>query len=229
VDLVSALGWAGSALLVYSVLQSRMLRLRVLNLAASAALVVFNAVIGVWPMVAMNVALCLINAWFMIGLLRQRQGGTAFEWVDAAPDGPFVGRFLARHRADVAHFFPAALNLRAALEPAGAATTLDLATALCALVLHGDVTVGLVVAVAGAHGAHPQGTANGTWRLLVDYVIPGYRDYTAGSLIYSGAGPFIARGADRVVAGPELATVQTYLGHAGFVRADEGWVRALRP
>ena len=217
-NLVDALGWAGSALLVYSVLQSRMLRLRVLNLAASAALVVFNAIIGVWPMVAMNVALCLINAWFTVTLLRQRRHGRAFEWVGAAPGDPFVAHFLTHHGQDVAHFFPAAQDLPAALAPTGATGI------LCALVLHGDVTVGLVVAVAA--GDDPPG---GTWRLVVDYVIPGYRDYTAASLVYSCAGPFADRGADRVLAGPELATVHAYLGRAGFVATDEGWVRALRP
>lgn len=222
-DLVSALGWAGSALLVYSVLQSRMLRLRVLNLAASAALVVFNAIIAVWPMVAMNVALCGINAWFMLTLLRQRRSGGAFEWVAATPDDPFVARFLARHGEDVAHFFPAALEHPAALDHP-ALRSVHAADSLCALVLHGDVTAGLVVAAAGALDA-----PDGTWRLLVDYVIPGYRDYTAGSLIYSPAGPFAARGAERVVAGPELDTVRTYLAHAGFVAAGGGWARTVRP
>jgi hypothetical protein len=217
VNLVDALGWAGSALLVYSVLQSRMLRLRVLNLAASLALVAFNAIIGVWPMVAMNAALCLINAWFAVSLVRQRRRGSAFEWVGAGPDDPFVGRFLAHHGEDVAEFFPMARDLPAALSAVSAPDT------LCALVLHGDVTVGLVVATSA------DGAPGGTWRLLVDYVIPGYRDYTAGSFLYSPAGPFAARGAGRVVAGPELASVHTYLGHAGFAPADGGWARALQP
>ena len=213
---MDALGWAGSALLVYSVLQSRMLRLRVLNLAASLALVAFNAIIGVWPMVAMNAALCLINAWFAVSLVRQRRRGSAFEWVGAGPDDPFVGRFLAHHGEEVAEFFPVARDLPAALRAVSAPDT------LCALVLHGDVTVGLVVATAD-HGA-----PGGAWRLLVDYVIPGYRDYTAGSFIYSPAGPFAARGAGRVVAGPELAPVRTYLGHAGFASVDGGWARTLQ-
>ena len=217
-NLVDALGWAGSALLVYSVLQSRMLRLRVLNLAASAALVVFNAIIGVWPMVAMNVALCLINAWFTVTLLRQRRRGRAFEWVSVTPGDPFVTRFLSHHGEDVAHFFPAASDLPAVLAAAGPADI------LCSLVLHGDVTVGIVVAVAADHES-----PDGTWRLVVDYVIPDYRDYTAGSFIYSPAGPFAAREAHRVLAGRELATVHTYLGRAGFVATDGGWVRALQP
>jgi hypothetical protein len=49
------LGWISSALLVYWVLQTRTLRLRLFNGVASALLVIFNAAIAVWPMVALNV------------------------------------------------------------------------------------------------------------------------------------------------------------------------------
>jgi hypothetical protein len=44
---VEVLGWVGSALLVYSVLQTRILRLRLFNGVASALLVIFNAAIAV--------------------------------------------------------------------------------------------------------------------------------------------------------------------------------------
>ena len=56
------LGWAGSALLVYSVLQTRILRLRLFGAVASAVLVVVNAAIAVWPMVAMNLVLTAITS-----------------------------------------------------------------------------------------------------------------------------------------------------------------------
>jgi hypothetical protein len=49
-------GWAGSALLIVSLLQARVLRFRLLNLVAGLMLVLFNAMIMVWPMVAMNLA-----------------------------------------------------------------------------------------------------------------------------------------------------------------------------
>lgn len=64
------IGWGGSALLVFSLLQASILRLRALNLVARAILVVFNAFIHVWPMVAMNVVLALINVWFIAKMLR---------------------------------------------------------------------------------------------------------------------------------------------------------------
>ena len=41
------LGWAGSALLIYSIMQARVLRFRVLNLIACLVLVVFNGLLGV--------------------------------------------------------------------------------------------------------------------------------------------------------------------------------------
>ena len=48
---IQALGWAGSALLIFSLLQQRVLRFRLLNLTASCTLIVFNAMLHVWPMV----------------------------------------------------------------------------------------------------------------------------------------------------------------------------------
>ena len=69
------LGWGGSALLVYSLLQANVLRLRVLNAIACVLLIVFNAMLEVWPMVGMNLVLVAINAWFIVQLLRDRSPG----------------------------------------------------------------------------------------------------------------------------------------------------------
>ncbi|HET7279588.1 MAG TPA: hypothetical protein VFJ22_16030, partial [Dermatophilaceae bacterium] len=71
-DALDLLGWAGSALLIFSLLQARVLRFRVLNLAASAILAGFNAVLEIWPMVAMSVVLCGINLWHIRLLVATR-------------------------------------------------------------------------------------------------------------------------------------------------------------
>ena len=63
---LDVLGWGGSALLVYSLLQASVLRLRVLNAIACVILIVFNAMLEVWPMVGMNTVLVAINAWFIV-------------------------------------------------------------------------------------------------------------------------------------------------------------------
>ena len=45
------IGWLGSALLVWSLLQVRILRLRAINLAGCFVLIGYNGVLHVWPMV----------------------------------------------------------------------------------------------------------------------------------------------------------------------------------
>lgn len=69
--IIEIVGWLGSALLVVSLLQSRMMRLRILNLIASVILVAYNAVLEVWPMVGMNAAVAAINIWFIVTLRRE--------------------------------------------------------------------------------------------------------------------------------------------------------------
>lgn len=71
--LMNLVGWAGSALLVISLLLSDVRRFRVLNLISSVALIAFNALLPVpnWPMAAVNAAITIIDSV----KLRQLSGG----------------------------------------------------------------------------------------------------------------------------------------------------------
>ena len=71
---VEVLGWVGSALLIVSLLQTRLLRLRVLNTIAAVVLVAFNWLIGVWPMTVMNLAIVVIN---LVQIARLRSANHA--------------------------------------------------------------------------------------------------------------------------------------------------------
>ena len=62
---IEVLGWVGSAILVVSLLQTRVLRLRWINLVGCLVLIGYNAVVGVWPMVGLNVVLALINVVYL--------------------------------------------------------------------------------------------------------------------------------------------------------------------
>ena len=103
---VDALGWFGSALLIYSLLQARILRLRILNTVACLILIVFNLMIGVWPMVAMNVVLAAINLYFIIKLLRERTDDQAYAVLPVREDDAYLTHFLHVHRADIDAYFP---------------------------------------------------------------------------------------------------------------------------
>jgi hypothetical protein len=67
---VELLGWAGSALVVVSLTQRDLRRLRQVNLAAALMLGVFNVIIGLGSMIALNVVLSTVNAYHLIGDAR---------------------------------------------------------------------------------------------------------------------------------------------------------------
>ncbi|WP_225754178.1 YgjV family protein [Actinotalea sp. Marseille-Q4924] len=200
---VEAVGWIGSAVLIVSLLQTRVMRFRVLNLSASAVLVFYNAVLGVWPMVAMNAVLVGINLFFIVRLVRQRHDARVYDAVPIAPQEPFLRHLLHRHADDIATFNP---DLRGR-DLDDVATSAEHAF----LVSSGDEVVGVVLTRRGADAQEQQ--------VVLDYVLPAYRDFTPGEFVFRLDGPFAALGTRRVVASPGMAASERYLEVVGF-RAD---------
>lgn len=187
-----ALGWFGSALLVFSLLQARILRLRVLNTVACVILVVFNALVGVWPMVAMNVVLAAINLWFIVRMLAERRHDDAYAVLEVPEDDTYLAHFLAVHRDDIARFFPGWV--------AGTGRT-------AYLVQHGDETAGAVVV---------RDAGDGTAQVELDYVTPRFRDLAPGEFVFRRSGLFRGRGFERVLTAPGM--VEPYYARLGFAR-----------
>ena len=209
---VDLLGWAGSALLIFSLLQARVLRFRVLNLVACVVLVVFNSLIEVWPMVAMNLVLCGINLFFIRRLLSERHDPTAYEVLEVGRSDAYLRHVLRQHGQDIAKFFPG-LAARSGDEPA-----LSQQVEACYLVQHGDETVGVVL-VRDAGG--------GVAQVELDYVTPRFRDFSPGEFVYRRSGLFLDRGFRRVVTPPGM--VAPYYASLGFtpVSTPEGPAYAL--
>ena len=190
---VDALGWFGSALLVFSLLQARILRLRILNTVACLILVAFNTAIEVWPMVAMNIVLAAINVFFITRLLRERGDEQAYTVLPVRPDDAYLHHFFAVHRRDIDRHFPQYSTGEAHGRSAY-------------LVQHGDETAGvLVVRDAGA----------GTAQVEIDYVTPRFRDFTPGEYVFRRSGLFREQGFRRVLTPPGM--VSPYYGRLGLV------------
>ena len=192
-DWLDVLGWAGSALLVFSVMQARVLRFRALNLVACVVLVVFNALIEVWPMVAMNVALAAINIWFLNKLLRERHDEKAFEVIEVSPTDDYLRYVLRVHGTDILSFQPdfvwdGAMPDRRAY-----------------LVLHGDEAVGVVL-------LHDEG--DGVAQVVLDYVTPRYRDFSPGEFVWRRSRLLTDNGFHKVVTPPGM--VAPYYPALGF-------------
>lgn len=197
---LDALGWFGSALLVFSLLQARILRLRILNTIACLILTVFNALIGVWPMVAMNVVLAGINLFFIARMLREKNDPSAFHVIEVEEDEAYFQHFLDVQKADIARFNPGFSGVHAAAER------------FAYLVLHGHETVGVVVVRAAG---------DGVGQVELDYVTERYRDFTPGEFVWRESGLFAGHGW-RTIRTP-AAMVDAYYERLGFRRDGDAW------
>ena len=196
-------GWCGSALLIISLLQTRVLRFRILNLCASLSLIVFNALVGVWPMVGMNIATSSINIWFIAKMLRDRHDETAFEVLQVGPREAYFQHFLSVHARDIAKFYPSWSGT----------DDEDLAFQ----VEKGDETVGIVL-------IRPDGDVA---RVMLDYVTPRYRDFSPGEFVWRRAPRLRERGFRTVVTPPDMVAPYYDRLDAGFRREGASYVLEL--
>ena len=200
------LGWAGSALLIVSLLQTRVLRLRVLNTVAAVALVLFNALIEVWPMVAMNLAIIAINT-YQIVRLRSARHAEGYTLLEVDPRDEYLRHVLRVYDGDIRRFYPEFV-----FDPAAEHVT-------AVLVLRGDETAGVVLL--------DDSDEPGTAQLLLDYVTPRYRDFAPATYVFDRSSWFADRGYERVAAPAGLVTSDPYLPRLGFRREGDRWVRPV--
>ena len=198
---LDVLGWAGSALLVYSLMQARVLRFRLLNLVACIVLLIFNAVLGIWPMVAMNLALSCINVWFIRKLALDRHSEVAFEVLEVGPQDEYLRHTLRVHASDIEKFQPGFVWDGAA--PGRTAY----------LVERGDETVGVVLV---------RDAGDGVAQVELDYVTPRFRDFSPGEFVFRRSGLFRDHGFRRVLT--PAGMVAPYYGRLGMRRDGDSYI-----
>ena len=197
---LDAVGWGGSALLVYSLLQARVLRFRTINTIGCLVLIFFNAMLSVWPMVGMNVVLAAINIWFIVRLLGERHDDAVFDVLEVQPDDQYLRHVLRLHGEDILRYQPDFV-----WEPGDS-------NEHAFIVMRGDETVGVVVLRQDGETA----------RLLLDYVTPRYRDFTPGEFVWRRSGMLTALGVRRVTTPPNM--IGAYYDHVGFRHEGQEYV-----
>ncbi|MBQ0981838.1 hypothetical protein [Micromonospora sp. M61] len=197
-------GWAGSAVLVWSLLQSRILRLRALNLVGCLVLIGYNAAIEVWPMVGLNIVLTVINLWYLRGMLATRHDEKTYQVVEVGVGDQFLAHTLRVHAADIARFNP---DFRWDPDTSGRSAF---------LVVTADEVVGVVLSHAEARGVA---------QIDLDYVTPKFRDFTPGEFVYRRSHLFTERGFRQVVSPPRM--VAPYYHRLGFRLEGDSYVLDL--
>ncbi|MHA7861890.1 hypothetical protein ACX1DX_11010 [Tessaracoccus sp. Y36] len=198
-------GWLGSILVVWSLTLGRVLRFRWMNLTGSVIAAVYNGIIEVWPFMAMNAVIVLINIYWLSRLYRERHDAAVYEVVPVSPNDAYLARVLSVHADDIAAthtgFRPELLNR---------------GDRHAWLVVRGDETVGVTVV---------RDAGNGEGIVELDWVSPRFRDFTPGEFVHRRSGIFEELGLERVVVERPEKHLTEYLSRVGFAPEGDRWVR----
>lgn len=202
--ILEVVGWLGAGVVVWSMMQQRILRLRVYNLIGCLIQVLYNGVLGVWPVMALNIVLAVVQVYNLTRLLRTRHDSATYAVARVEPRGELLSHLIELHRADLRTFQP---SFQEVPEDADAF-----------VVLSGDQAVGYVVLRADADGVA---------QIELDYVTEKYRDLTPGEFVFRSSGALVERGYRQVVSPPDV--VDPYYPRIGFEKRGDRYVLDLQP
>lgn len=198
------IGWAGSVLVIVSLMVPSVRRFRVLNLAGSFIATVYNIYFGIWPYAAMNGVIVAIDAYWLWRLSREGDEERGYSVVEARGDDAVVVRFLDRHASAIAKSFPSFRR-----------ESLPEARAL--LIMHEEEIIGLF-------GMRVDG---GIGHIVLDFVTERFRDFTPGAFLYNNKEIFAGMGVKKLELTMGQTTDPVYFAKQGFVDEGELLYRAI--
>lgn len=184
-------GYAASVLVAVSLMMSSILKLRLINLAGSAAFVLYGALIGAYPVAVVNLLIVFINLYYLRQMLGSRE---FFKLLRVQSDSEYLRAFLDFHADEIRRFSP------------GFAAAPD-ARHLTFFVLRDMVPAGLFI------GEQREGAL----RVLLDFVTPPYRDFKTGQYLFRDQADFFrALGIGEILSAPGSREHTEYLRRMGF-------------
>lgn len=197
-QVVEVIGYVASLLIVVSLAMRSVIRLRIVSLVGSLIFAVYGALIGAWPIIISNSIIVGLNVW---NLRRELAPGHDLDAVTMDPASPFLADFLRTHLDDIRHSQP-----RFVIDQSRTAFVL----------MRDGMPAGTIM-----------GNVDGeAFEVLLDYVLPAYRDLRLGDWFYSTPAPAVkAFGVTAFRAHPTTPVHTTYLKSVGFVADGDGMTR----
>ena len=155
-------GYCASALIVISITQKSILRLRLIGLAGSITFLVYSIAIRAYPIAIVNIIAAGIHGWYLRKLIRHKE--EVFRVLHVVPGSEYLLDFLEFYREEIQGRF----------QPDFVYEVSD--GQVTAFILRDMVPAGLLIG---------REREDGTFEVQLDFVIPQYRDFKIGSYVYS--------------------------------------------
>ncbi len=196
------IGWVGSVLVVVSLMLPSVRRFRWMNFTGSVLATIYNGLFQIWPFFAMNLAIALIDAAWILRIERDARRGRAYQLVPIDASEPYFAHMAHALGEAVDRWYP---GFGVSAAPAGRRAF---------LVLHGEETIGLVVADVDGDVAD----------IALDVVTPRFRDFTPGRFVYTQGGLAQILGVSALRVRPGTTRDPDYFRAVGFQDAGEDLV-----
>lgn len=190
------LGYGASLLVAVSLMMKSIVRLRVINLLGALVFVLYGLLIRAYPVALMNALIVGIDLYYLYQAWRQRD---FFSLLQVSPGDEYVRRFLEFYKPEMERFLGKMPGLPE--------------DSLTFFVLRNMVPAGLfAVRQEGESGD-----------ILLDFVIPGYRDFQIGAFLFrQNAWFFRKQGLKRMLTPGGNVEHQAYLRRMGFESQADG-------
>ena len=196
--LIECIGYAGSLLVLASMLMTSVFKLRVINTIGSLSFTVYALIIHSYPTALMNACLVLINLRFLRKMKKMEKD---FALAECRPGDSFVRFFVDEHRDDIRACFPG--------------IPLDFT----------DATQVWLICCEGRPVGVTAGEQSGSvLNLLLDYTIPEYRDFSVGKYLMT---QLKGQGFTKLCYGGPVEHHLPYLQKLGYVKNGELYEKVL--
>ena len=197
---VEFIGYLASVLIAISIMMTSVLRLRLFNLAGAAVFSFYGYLIEAPPVAVLNGFLAVVNVWFIWRMLGTK---AYFQLLALRPESDYLRYFLNFYRKEIAAILP-----DFEYKPCPEQITL--------FVLRNCKPVGVFIA---------SRKSEGVVRVVLDFVIPNYRDLRLGRFLFQEQEDFFReRGVREIVVTPRTKDYGPFLAKVGFrpSRRSEG-------
>ena len=184
-------GYLGSVLVAISLTMRSLVRLRAINSIGCLVFVVYGILIHAYPVAALNGFIFCVNAFYLTRMFRQKD---YLQLLEISHDSAYLNSLLDFYKDEIREIYPDYIHDAQAGHPTY-------------LVLRNMVPAGVIILQMDGAQA----------KILLDYVIPMYRDFRVGHFFYrEKAGYFYNRGVKRFVDAPGRSSHAKYLQRMGF-------------
>lgn len=185
------IGYVASLLVAISLTMSSILKLRVINLIGSLVFSIYGLLIQAYPVAVMNFFIVMIDLYYLVQMLNTKE---FFELLAVKSESEYLGSFLNHYASDILKFQPG-FNFSPDQNLLGF------------FVLRNLVPAGLMMGEMRGNNLH----------ILLDYAIPGYRDFKIAQFLYKQhAADFRSHGIDKIAAQASTDAHAQYLTQMGF-------------